>query len=222
MKSSLLLTFQFFLITALFAQSESQLSKDSDTSFWYQYKNEYASRFKLGLTEKDTADYSFRFWSPGLVIKVTGSEDKPSGEIVRFVEGYPNEKSKNVFTKRYSISPTQAFQVLRLIDSLQIEVLPSDKNINGWKHGFDGIEYFTEYKKNEQYSFKNYWTPTAQDTLREAMQFQSFVLGLDRILNLKDNSKEFQNEIPFARWTNPGSGTNVMRIKPKSRKKSGG
>lgn len=207
---------------ALLAQTDIRLSNDSDTTFWYQYKNDYAKRFKLGFIENDTTTYSFRLWSFGLVVKVAGSMDKPFGEIVRFVEAYPNNKNKKVFTKHYPISSSQASQVRQLIDSLQIEALPSDKNIKGWKHGFDGIEYFTEFKKGGEYTFKNYWTSTAQDTLREAIRFQSFVAGLDKILDLKENSKAFQNDIPFGSWTNPGSGTNVIRIKSKSKKKNGG
>lgn len=206
----------------MLAQKEVQFSNDSDTVFWYHYKNNCARRFKLGLIENDTADCSFRFWSSGLVIKVAGNANQPFGEIIRFVEAYPNDKNKKVFTKRYLTSPFKALQVRQLIDSLQIEVLPSDKNIKGWQHGFDGVEYFIEYKKGGQYSFKNYWTPTSQDTLKEAIQFQAFVSGLDRILELKKNSREFQDDIPFNSWSYPGSGTSIMRIKPTTKKKNGG
>jgi hypothetical protein len=221
MKSSLLLVLLFFLITTLLAQSETHFSKDSDTAFWYRYKNDDAKQFKLGFIEADTADYSFRFWSSGLVVKITNNAGSTTGEIIRFTEAYPSSKGKK-FVKRYPISTSKAIQVRYLIDSLQIEFLPSDKNISGWQHGFDGIEYFTEFKRNGQYSFKNYWTPTAQDTLREAIQFQKFVLGLDSMLDLKANSKEFQDSIPFDSWSNPGSGTNVIRVKPKTKRKHGG
>ena len=222
MKSVLSLLLLLLLTDTLYCQTYIQFSNDSDTAFWYRYKNDNAKKFKLGLIENDTTHYSFRFWSFGLVIKVTDKADKDFGEIIRFVEAYPNDKQKKVFTKRYSLSATKAAQVKHLIDSLQIELLPSDKNINGWQHGFDGIEYLTEFKKGNQYSFKNYWTPTSQDTLKEAILFQSFVSGLDTILDLKSNSKEFQDEIPFDSWTYPGSATSVLRIKPKSKKKNGG
>jgi hypothetical protein len=222
MKSFLALMFLIFLTSNLLAQKEVQFSYDSDTAFWYRYKNDYATQFKLGFIENDTTDYSFRFWSFGLVIKVAGKTNQNFGEIIRFVEAYPNNKNKKVFTKHYPITSLQASQVRHLIDSLQIEVLPSDKDIKGWTHGFDGIEYFTEFRKNERYTFKNYWTPTSQDSLKEAIQFQSFVLGLDRILDLKNNSKAFQDDIPFDSWTYPGSASAVLRVKPKPKKKNGG
>jgi len=222
MKSFLPLLILLFSTQTLLAQKDIEFSSDSDTTFWYRYKNDYAKQFKLGLLETDTTNYSFRFWSSGLVIKVTDDANQTFGEIIRFVEAYPNDKHEKVFTKRYPVSSAQATQVRHLIDSLQIELLPSDKSIQGWQHGFDGIEYFTEFKKGREYSFKNYWTPTAQDTLKEAMQFQQFVLGLDSILDLKAISKDFQDSIPFNSWSNPGSGTNVIRIKPKPQKKNGG
>src|SRR5690349_13351457 len=87
-----------YLTNTLFAQNEVQFTKDSDTAFWYRYKNDNAKQFKLGLIENDTTDYSFRFWSLGLVIKVTEKADKSSGEVVRFVEAYPNNEIKKVFT----------------------------------------------------------------------------------------------------------------------------
>ena len=204
----------------LLAQNEVQFTHDSDTTFWYRYKNNYATQFKLGFIENDTTDYSFRFWSFGLVIKVAGKTNQNFGEIIRFVEAYPN--NKKIFTIHYPITSSQASQVRHLIDSLQIETLPSDKNIKGWTQGLDGIEYFTEFTKNGQYTFKNYWTPTSQDSLKEAIQFQSFVSGLDKILDLKNNSKIFQDDIPFDGWIYPGSASAVLRVKAKPKKKNGG
>ncbi len=217
MKTLILFILTLILTNSLFAQKDFHLSDDSDTTFWYAYKNNYAKQFKLGLIENDTYDYSFRFWSSGLVIKVVGKTNQNFGEIIRFVEAYPNKKKKKVFTKHYPITSSQVLQIRNLIDSLQIETLPSDKNIKGWQNGLDGVEYFTEFNKNGLYTFKNYWTPTAQDTLKEALLFQSFVFGLSQILDLKNNGKAFQDDIPFDSWTYPGSASAVLRVKPKSK-----
>jgi hypothetical protein len=211
----LLLLLLFSLTNSAFAQENFHLSNDSDTAFWYANKNNYARQFKLGFIENDTNAYSFRFWASGLVIKVVGNKNQHFGEIIRFVEAYPKKKKKKVFTKHYPITSSQASQVRHLIDSLQIETLPSDKNIKGWEQGLDGIEYFTEFKKNGLYTFKNYWTPTAQDTLKEAILFQSFVSSLSNILDLKNNGKLFQDDIPFASWIYPGSASVALRVKPK-------
>ena len=213
MKTLIFLLLLFSLTNSAFAQEDFHLSNDSDTAFW----NNYSRQFKLGFIENDTNTYSFRFWSSGLVIKVVGKTSQNFGEIIRFVEAYPKKKKKKVFTRHYPITSSQASQVRHLIDSLKIETLPTDKNIKGWEHGFDGIEYFTEFRKNGLYTFKNYWTPTAQETLKEAILFQSFVSGLSKILDLKNNGKEFQDDIPFDSWTYPGSASSVLRVKPKSK-----
>ena len=216
MKTLILLLLLFFSLTnPTFAQEDFHLSNDSDTAFWYAYKNNYARQFKLGFIENDTNAYSFRFWSSGLVIKIVGKTNQNFGEIIRFVEAYPKKKNKKVFTKHYPITSSQASKIRHLIDSLQIETLPSDKNIKGWDHGFDGIEYFTEFKRNGLYTFKNYWTPTAQDTLKEAKLFQNFVSSLSNILDLKNNGKLFQDDIPFDSWTYPGSASAILRVKQK-------
>src|SRR5687767_4225435 len=112
----------------LIAQTTFNLTTDSDTTFWYNYKNDWAARFKLGVIEKDTFSYSFRFWSHGMTIKVARTDNVFFGEIIRFVEEYPS-KSKKIFTSHYKIPSNKVIRILGLIDSFQIKELPSDKNI---------------------------------------------------------------------------------------------
>ncbi|MBK6825891.1 MAG: hypothetical protein IPG86_02970 [Chitinophagaceae bacterium] len=222
MKTYLIIISLTVFTNSILAQQNTQFSNDSDTSFWYEYKNSNVEKYKLGFIESDTADYSFRFWSFGLAIKVEFRRNQYSGKISRYVEANVTDKKEKTFIKDYPITSNQAFQIKQLIDKMQIEVIPSDKNIQGWRSGFDGIEYFVEYKRNNIYTFKNYWSPTAQDTLKEAAQFKLFVSGLDKILDLKNNSKSFQNSIPFDSWIMPGGGGTVFRIKQKAKKKNGG
>lgn len=218
MKTLLLIISLFFLTNSLFAQTTVNFSNDSDTAFWYQYKNDNAKQLKLGLIENDTADYTFRFWSFGLVILIKSNNNVVSGEIVRFVESYPRKKKSKTFSKRYVISNSKVIEVRQLIDSLGIEQLPSAKNIQGWTSSCDGIEYLIEFKQNGMYSFKNYWTFTAQDSLSEAILFQNFVSSLYRILDLEKISTEFQKDIPFDSWKGPGCDICVYRVKQKNKK----
>jgi hypothetical protein len=222
-QSLFFLTFFFCSSFHLFGQDNIRFSPDSDTAFWYAYKNSYVKDFKLGLIEPDTAKYVFRFWSNGLIIKLTKSNNNYSGEIIRFVEQYPAKSKKNIFVKKNIILPEVADKALEPIDSLKINELPSDKNIKGWQQGFDGITYFIEYKVDSRYSFKNYWTPSSQDSLAEAQLLLTFISSLESLLDLKNSSKVFQNEIPFDSWTYPGNSNAVLRVKSKGRtKKNGG
>jgi hypothetical protein len=219
-----LIYFAFFILCSfhLIGQKKIQFSNDSDTVFWYSYKNTYVKEFKLGLIETDTANYIFRFWSNGLTIKFIQNDKGYSGEVIRFVEHYPTKSKKKVFVTRKIILPDIAENAIKLIDSLKINELPSDKNIKGWQQGLDGITYFIEYKVDNRYSFKNYWTPSSQDSLKEANLLLSFIASLENLLDLKNTSKAFQDEIPFDSWTYPGSSTSVLRIKPRTKKKNGG
>lgn len=88
------------MTSTLLAQEEVQFTNDSDTAFWYHYKNAQVQQFKLGLLENDPSDYSFRFWSLGLVVKIAGSTNRNFGEVIRFVESSPSGKNAKVFIKR--------------------------------------------------------------------------------------------------------------------------
>lgn len=201
-------------INTAFAQNNITLTSDSDTAYFYRFKNECVNRFKLGFIEKDTSQYAFRFWSFGLTIKVAHSGGIYSGEIIRFVEKYPS-KSRKTYKLHYKLSPEISKTLVQLVDSLQITSLPSDKNIQGWQHGLDGIAYFTEFKNNSQYSFKNYWSPASQDSVSEAIKFQGFVESLNRILELEAHFMKFAEKIPFNAWMYPGSSTAVIRVNSK-------
>ena len=221
-KTLLYLTFFFCSSFHLFGQDNIRFSPDSDTAFWYTYKNSYVKDFKLGLIETDTSKYIFRFWSNGLTIKLTKSDNNYSGVVTQFVEQYPTKSKKKVFIKKTNLIPAVVDNAFKLIDSVKINELHSDKNIKGWQQGFDGITYFIEYKIDNNYSFKNYWTPTSQDSLAEAKLLLYFISSLENLIDLKNSLKIFQNEIPFDSWTYPGSSTSVIRIKPKTKKKYGG
>ena len=101
-------------------------------------------------------------------------------------------------------------KIFKLIDSLKINSIPSDKFIPKWGKGFDGITYMIEYKDTIQHSFKNYWTPSAQDNLEEAVRIQNFVNRVYTLVNSEKLSAIFQNVIPFRSWT--CNGTCISRV----------
>jgi hypothetical protein len=216
MKNLLITTSLIFSAQLVFSQLV--ITPDSDTIFWYRYKNEDAFQFSLGRIEDEISDFSFRFWSYGLLVEVTQNDLSNLGEITHFVEEYTEDEPKRDFKKTYEISSTNAKLLIDLIDSLNIKELPTDKNIIGWNQGLDGIEYFIEYKQGNNYTFKNYWTPTAQDGLKEAKELLNFISLMNRLLDLDNSYKTFESEIPFNGWTYPGSGSAVLKTKQKSTK----
>ncbi len=127
--------------------------------------------------------------------------------------------------------PTDRIQILKrqlhndtvklihdLIEKSQILKLPTDDSIKGWKQGFDGITYITEFASKSSYDFKTYWTPKAQDsTLQEAKLVQSFVDTLFQSCNANSVWKEFQKTIPFECYTY--GGINVCKVVTKKERK---
>ena len=95
--------------------------------------------------------------------------------------------------------------MMRLIQSSTILSLPTDNLIKGWKQGFDGITYIIEYSTKEQYSFKTYWTPQMQDTLREGKLVQSFVDRIFKLAGAKNIWRIFSKTIPYQCYINGGN-----------------
>jgi hypothetical protein len=82
--------------------------------------------------------------------------------------------------------------------------IPTEDSIKGWERGFDGITYKIEYSTKHYYSFKTYWTPTAQDSLKEAIQVQSFIDSAFLLSNANETWRVFEKSIPFECYMNDG------------------
>lgn len=190
-----------------FAQSQKELpfTKDSDTTYWMHYRNK-----TYELDNKN--DTFFRLQTACISIEVSKTKSKAKGTIEFFVREVDEFKdSTGVFKRKFNFHSDVALNIFHLIDSLKINSIPSDKFIPKWQQGFDGITYMMEYKDSIQHSFKNYWTPNAQDNLEEALRIQNFVDKVYTIVDSEKLSAIFQKEIPFRSWTcNGGIVSRVM------------
>ncbi|MFV0470190.1 MAG: hypothetical protein ACK5MK_14860 [Dysgonomonas sp.] len=68
--------------------------------------------------------------------------------------------------------------------------------INGWQQGADGITYLIEYADKDSYSLKKYWTPYAQDSIKEALIVENFMTDISTLLDNKGNYERFKDSIP--------------------------
>ena len=212
MKLITFLAFFEIAFATVSGQNKFIFSKDSDTVFWYGQKNEYARQFQLDLIENNKSTHVFRIWVPGEIIKVETTDSIFSGDITLFVED--NSDAKKTFKKKYIISPNQARKTLDLINSMQIENLPSDNQIKNWKkENMDGTTLFIEYKKGNQYSFKTYFVPERQDTLNEAVILMNFFNNVRLEINTAFFNKDFLDHVPFSSWSSPGSRTIISKVK---------
>ena len=189
-----------------FAQlrKELPLTKDSDTTYWMKYRNKTYE----AVNKNDTF---FRLQTPCVSIEISKTRGNLKGTVEFFAREIDEFKdSTSIFKRKFNFDSDITLKIFKLIDSLKINSIPSDKFIPKWGKGFDGITYMIEYKDTIQHSFKNYWTPSAQDNLEEAVRIQNFVNRVYTLVNSEKLSAIFQNEIPFRSWT--CNGTCISRV----------
>ena len=223
---TLLTIINLFFLTTLFGQTKTHNNikySNGDTSIWYKYQLIVIN--DLSLTRLDTSSslFYFRIWKTNQVLDVwKNKEGSYSGLLTTWVtEHTPNNEKQTDRTliDKKSLQLDSVKLIIELIESSQILKLPTDDSIKGWRHGFDGLTYITEYSTQTSYSFKTYWTPTAQDTsLNEAKFVQSFVDTIFNLSNAKTIWQNFQKSIPYECYNVGGSiGCKVVTKKEKRR-----
>lgn len=208
MEKKIFIIFVLLYSSLVFSQiknTELKLTKDSDTLFWNGYKTEQIKKYDLNFVEDQQNKIVFRFWTYGNTIEISKTQDGYTGAVNYFVDEVA-ENSNRIFKKSFALNKETSEKIKKLIDSTQIQALPSDNQIKGWEKGYGGLIYLIEYKTETQYSLKNYWAPKAQQNVPETLQFQNFVDELKRISEDQKLIKQFTQEIPFRFYTyNEGS-----------------
>lgn len=207
----LISTFIFLISTCSWCQEirEIPLSKDSDTIYWSGYINRELEKFDISPI-KNNSGYTFRLSSYGSIIEIQKVNQSYFGAITYFVNEVDDSRDdKRIFKKTYAIQISEVEKLFSLIDTTQITQIPSDKFIENWKHGFDGITYFLESKNESEYSFKSYWTPSSQN-IAEATKVQNFIDNFYKIINFKKYSEIFEKEIPFRSYSYNGGSLAIV------------
>lgn len=164
---------------------------------------------KLPQLINSTDTFHFRFWTNGQAIDIWSNNYKIFyGQISNFTNTYvsydmekqKSKPSKLIFnqTQLDTLLARHAFELIKTV-----EKIPSQDSIRGWSRGFDGITYLFEVSTPASYTFKNYWTPQAQDSiLIAATQIQAFVDTIYSLLNLKKEYDAFFETLPPGSYTN--------------------
>lgn len=214
------------IFSASFGQAKSYynvMSPKGDTTFWYKYHTTQIS--KLSLPSLDTVSNSkyFRIWTNKQVIEVWQNQTGTiSGKLITWTDEYApyNEKPTNrTFVEGYLLTDDTASLVDQLLLSSGILNIPTEDSIKGWQQGLDGVIYFIEYSTKDNYSFKSYWTPKAQDSLQEALQVQTFVDSSFSLVNAQNSWKSFAKTIPYECFINGGPTVICKVLTKKERKK---
>jgi hypothetical protein len=172
--------------------------KNGDTTLWFKWQNERDDKLKLPHLISATDNFHFRFWTNGQAVDIWTNDNKIFfGLLTNYTdsyEPYDEEKQKSkpstTFSSQVQLDTALARQSYNLINA--IRSIPSEDSITGWELGFDGISYLFETSTPTYYSFKSYWTPTAQDSnLIEAKRIQQFVDDIYVLLNLRAEYDKF-------------------------------
>jgi hypothetical protein len=189
------------------------LTPGSDTLFWKSRYVSLANEIGLEKTENVIAEFFFRFWDQQKVVELRRNNGQFSGNVTFLLRQYRKKKRGEVYSKKFRISDANAERIYDLVLKYGILELPTDKRINGWRQGFDGAVYVTEHVEQNNYSFKTYWTPSAQKSLSEAGRFLDFMTELDSIDDIRKAEIDFMSSQPFNSWYGGISeGTIVTRV----------
>jgi len=194
-----------FLLSCQTALSQTK-KIEGDTAYWFNRNKEFQRTLDLKDLQKSTNEFNFRFRNHGQVIAITKDSSSISGNITNYIyhTKKPNRVKTETLSNKISLSPEQAKNIYEIIQNSKILNLPSDNKIENWKKGMDGITYVIEHSDKKTYWLKSYWTPSAQNSIPEALIILNFTEKLSESLNLQETYKTFKNHLPKSGCYNSG------------------
>lgn len=187
-----------FLILFSFPSFSQTKEIKGDTIYWYKSNIELSKTLDLKNFEKSSDEFNFRYRDHGQVIEISKNDNEFYGTITNFI--YHTTKAKNNKTESLSskiiLSAKQVENIYNIVQNSKILELPSDNNIKNWSQGFDGITYIIEHSDKKSYWLKNYWTPSSQDSIPEAIIVLDLVKNLSETLNLNEEYASFKKTLP--------------------------
>lgn len=185
-----------------------------DTAFWYKKNIEFQKKLDLKDFKKSEDEFNFRFWNHGQVIEISKDGSEINGLIVNYIyhTKKANRSQAETLTNRILLTSKQSENIYNIVQNSKILELPSDKNIEKWSQGMDGITYIIEHSNKKNYWQKNYWTPTSQDSIPEAIIVLNLVKKLSDTLKLKEVYTSFKNILPKKGCYNSGGMVNMCCI----------
>lgn len=216
----------FLICYSTFGQNKTyyNITKQSgDSTFWFKYITERTRRLSLPSLDTFSKGEVIRIWTNTQIIEIWQVERGAcSGRLITWTDEYVGdgeEPTNRTFSNTRELSSDTVLLLNKLLRTSNILALPTENSIAGWQHGLDGITYFIEHSTQSSYSFKSYWTPTAQGALKEALQIRAFIDSAFCLANAQSIWKAFCREIPFESYHNGGSGVAIRILTEKERKR---
>jgi len=203
------------LFLLLFQSTFSQIKEiKGDTDFWYKRSIELQKTLDLKDFEKSSDEFNFRFENHGQIIEISKDSAKFSGTITNYIYHTKNSKTNKseTLSNKITLLPKQAENVYDIVQNAQILDLSSDKEIENWTTGMDGITYIIEHSDKNNYWIKSYWTPSSQDSIPEAIIVLDLVKNLSDTLNLTEVYSSFKKTLPRKGCYNSGGMATICYV----------
>lgn len=187
---------------------ELPLSNDSDTSF-YDFHRDKLRKFEIQSLGDSSDNYIWRLWSPPMLLELEKTSSSASGRILTMLISDDKNTEGEIFKGQSILSQDKSSELLQYLNNTGINELPSDKYIENWRQGLDGITYFIEESDGTNYLFKRFWTPSSQNGIPEA---ELFISTLDSLFNTISSLEKSNEEAPFKAYHYFGASYSVVRI----------
>ena len=184
-----------FILSFQFAFSQTK-KIEGDTTYIFKWNKGHQKTLGLKEFEKSTDEFNFRFWNHGQVIEITKNSSAINGTLTNYIYHTEKKNKRDTLSNKIILSSEQAKNIYNIIQNSEILNLQSDNKIENWKRGVDGITYIIEHSDKNNYWFKNYWTPSIQDSIPEALIVINLVRNISDTLKLQETYTRFENDLP--------------------------
>ena len=220
MKVLLLCVAMLCLMPSAFGQRRTlhlpKAHSNDTTNFWYQTEKKREQTIGLNAVESSPNPVHFRLSiTGGTILDVWQKDNQFFGAVTIWVKDTDEAlwSFERIHSQQYKFEPETAAAIGQLVISSGIIELPSEENIPGWQKGIDGEEIVVQYSNSKAYYLKNYWTPSAQKGLPEALLVQKFCNTIFELANMKVVRKSFVDGTPFQCYTTDGSMTTCKIVR---------
>ncbi|RZK19958.1 MAG: hypothetical protein EOO43_11420 [Flavobacterium sp.] len=200
-----LLTFTLIIFSTLNGRSQSKevyipITEMHSTYGCYQEKKLLIEKHSQADLIRSTYPFHFRAWYYDRAIEIwEDSLGKVNGLVFFWVNEY---NTGNTFSRAYPFDQETAKKLKDILLESNLNNIQTDGLINGWQFGNDGETYSFEYSTKTLYSFKTYWEPAAQDSVKESKKILNFVKQFLSLSNTNRFAKTFTDLVPFQMYTN--------------------
>lgn len=186
------LLFLFVSINIFCQQSKLIITKDSDSTF-INYQKDRCEFFKVSEIQNINSKFIFRFWTDSYVLEIKKNEGQIFGSLIFSVED--TNIKKKYFRKEFALDR-------KITEEIYLKTTHENFNLPKlkWESGFDGNLFIYEIKNFNFYDYKSY--ATCCNDISEAKKHLELNNFITSLINIKEISNTFSNEIPFVCYKN--------------------